>query len=170
VAVGCEVAVVVDGQVAPTGSGPVLVRGPQVMAGYLGRSPGLTDGWFRTGDLGALDEAGFLTLTGREADTINRGGEKVAPGEIDGVLAAHPSVVEAATFAVPHETLGEDVVAAVVLDRRYPGDVADIERYLRSRLASHKLPTRVEVVPAIPRGEHGKLRRRSLARELGFAP
>ena len=96
-----------------------MVRGPAVFSGYEDDAEAnrnaFHDGWFRTGDLGRLDEDGNLFVTGRLKEMINRGGEKILPGEVDEVFASHPAVLEAAAFAVPHPTLGEDVACAVVL-------------------------------------------------------
>ena len=108
------------GQVLPPGAtGEVGIRGESVMSGYLdnpaANQASFVNGWFRTGDQGSFDDDGYLTITGRLKELINRGGEKVAPREIDIALLEHTDVVEAAAFAIPHERLGEDVGAAVVL-------------------------------------------------------
>src|SRR5438067_6067846 len=120
-ATGVEIAVLDQaGRLLPPGSsGEVSIKGPNVIDGYE-NNPGanadsFTNGWFRTGDLGTLDEGGYLRLLGRIKELINRGGEKISPREIDEVLEAHPAVTEAVTFGVPHPTWGEDVAAAVVL-------------------------------------------------------
>ena len=115
---GPEVAIWDDGgsPLAPGCSGHVLVRGPNVSPGYyddaVANQAAFTDGWFRTGDCGYLDEDGFLFLTGRISEFINRGGEKVAPGEIDDVFMSHPDVAQAATFAIRDDRLGEDMATA----------------------------------------------------------
>jgi acyl-CoA synthetase (AMP-forming)/AMP-acid ligase II/acyl carrier protein len=154
------------------GSGEVVIRGPAVTAGY--RSPveanaeAFVDGWFRTGDRGRIDEDGYLHLEGRIKELINRGGEKIAPREIDEVLLDHPQVAQAVTFAIPHPTLGEDVAAAVVL--RAGSDVTERElaRFSAPRLAPHKVPRRFVLVDAIPKGPTGKLKRIGLAEALGL--
>ena len=121
IAAGPEVAVMDDdGGLVPQGAtGEVVIRGANVTDGYQ-NNPGanaeaFTDGWFRTGDQGVLDPDGYLTITGRLKEIINRGGEKVAPLEVDNVLSAHPEVAQVVTFAMPHPMLGEEVAAAVVL-------------------------------------------------------
>ena len=106
--------------VEPGTPGEIVVRGPRVFPGYLDDPEAtaaafLPGGWFRTGDVGFLDEAGYLHLTGRRSELINRGGAKIAPAEVDRVLLAHPAVADGAVFAVPDARLGEDIVAAVVL-------------------------------------------------------
>ena len=121
VAAGPEVAIMdEDGTLLPAGTiGEIVVRGPTVMQGYendpTANSSAFTDGWFRTGDQGYLDADGYLFITGRLKEIINRGGEKIAPQEVDDVLMEHPAVAQAVTFAVPHARLGEDIAAAVVL-------------------------------------------------------
>jgi acyl-CoA synthetase (AMP-forming)/AMP-acid ligase II/acyl carrier protein len=154
------------------GSGEVVIRGPAVTTGY--RSPieangeAFVDGWFRTGDRGRIDEDGYLYLEGRIKELINRGGEKIAPREIDEVLLDHPQVAQAVTFAIPHPTLGEDVAVAVVL--RAGSDVTELElaRFSAPRLAPHKVPRRFVLVDAIPKGPTGKLKRIGLAEALGL--
>ncbi|MEA2778694.1 MAG: oxalate---CoA ligase, partial [Rhodospirillaceae bacterium] len=120
-AAGPEVAVMgPDGRLLPAGTaGEIVIRGENVTLGYANNpkanADGFRDGWFRTGDLGIIDAEGYLTISGRLKEIINRGGEKIAPREIDEVLMDHPAVAQAVTFAVPHEMLGEEVAAAVVL-------------------------------------------------------
>lgn len=152
----------------PTGAvGEVQVRGPQVFAGYLDdpqlNAEAFVDGWFRLGDLGRFDEHGDLTLVGRIKDTINRGGEKIAPQEIDAVLQSLPGVVDAAAFGVPHPALGEEVVAAIV---RATGSSVDADTAIaavRAQLGERRSPRQVWFVRALPRTEAGKLRRGALA-------
>src|SRR5207248_4557193 len=118
---GPEVAIMdEDGLLVPRGRvGEVVIRGANVMPGYENNpeanEDAFLDGWFRTGDQGVLEPDGFLRLTGRLKELINRGGEKIAPIEIDVVLLAHPAVQQCVTFAVPHSKLGEDIAAAIVL-------------------------------------------------------
>src|ERR1700733_3393450 len=120
VAAGPEVAVMDDnGNLAGPGvTGEVVIKGPGVTAGYeanpAANAAAFTKGWFRTGDQGRIDSEGYLTLTGRLKEIINRGGEKIAPREIDETLLNHPAVAQAVAFAIPHLTLGEEVAAAVV--------------------------------------------------------
>ena len=147
--------------------GEIVIRGDNVTSGYV-NNPGanttaFASGWFRTGDQGYLDGDGYLTITGRLKEIINRGGEKVSPREVDEALLDHPSVAQAVAFAVPHPTLGEDVAAAVVLR---PGAVITTEElraYAFIRLADFKVPSQIVVVDDIPKGPTGKLQRIGLA-------
>ena len=151
--------------------GEVVVRGRSVMAGYQDapeeNERSFRAGWFRTGDLGRRDEEGNLFLTGRLKEMINRGGEKIAPREVDELLLAHPAIVDAAVFAVSHASLGEEVAAAVVLAEGESLSGRDVIEYLRPQLAYFKIPRVVHVVPEIPRTAGGKLRRSRLAEDLG---
>ncbi|RDI57946.1 AMP-binding protein [Microvirga subterranea] len=157
--------------VAPGLKGEIWVRGPTVIQGYLD-APDLNRaafvrGWFRTGDIGSLDDDGFLSLHGRLSEQINRGGEKIAPGEIDIALLRHPDIAEAAAFAVPHPRLGEDVAAAVVLHPGARTTPAELRRFLQQDLASFKIPHRILVLDALPKGTTGKVQRRRLTEMIG---
>ncbi len=157
-----------DGQpVAPGERGEIRVRGATVMPGYLGdetlNHEALRDGWFHTGDIGSLDEEGFLHLHGRLREVINRGGEKVSLSEVDAALLRHPAVAEAAAFGVPHQRLGQDVAAAVVLRPAMAVTGAELQRFLRDELVYFKVPRRVQIVEALPRGLTGKVLRHRLA-------
>jgi acyl-CoA synthetase (AMP-forming)/AMP-acid ligase II/thioesterase domain-containing protein/acyl carrier protein len=170
---GCEVQVVDDdgGALPPGTVGEVVVRGPSITAGYLG-DPAVTaaafrDGWFRTGDQGRLDADGRLTLTGRLKEIINRGGEKVAPREIDEALLGHPEVKYAAAFGVPHPRLGEEVAAAVVLQEGATVTASQLRVWVADHLAPYKVPRRLVAVERIPMGKTGKLDRAVLAAQLG---
>lgn len=161
--------VAADGaDVQPGREGEIWVRGPGVMSGYLD-DPEATaavlrpDGWYRTGDLGYLDEDRFLFLTGRLNELINRGGEKIAPAEVDAVLQAHPAIVEAATFAAPDARLGEDLVAAVVLREGVSIPLWQLRAWLLERLSPVKTPRRFWVLDSLPRTPTGKVQRRVLA-------
>jgi acyl-CoA synthetase (AMP-forming)/AMP-acid ligase II/acyl carrier protein len=146
--------------------GELWVRGPEVIAAY--ESPpeanrdAFRDGWFRTGDCGQIDEQGFLHLSGRVKDVINRGGVKVSPAEVEVVLASHPAVREAAVFARRHPTLGEDVCAAVVLETGRSASEAELRRFARQRLSAAKVPTRIFAAATLPRNAAGKLQRTEL--------
>src|SRR5262249_51008172 len=134
-------------QAAPGERGEIWVRGPGVISGYF-NAPDLSrsvfvDGWFRTGDIGSLDEQGFLAIHGRVSELINRGGEKIAPIEVDNALMRHPSVAEAASYAVPHPRLGQDVAAAVVLRSGSKASPAELRKFLSSQLAWSKIPRRI---------------------------
>ncbi|WP_394375356.1 AMP-binding protein [Stutzerimonas frequens] len=157
-----------DGQsVAPGERGEIRVRGATVMPGYLGdealNREVLRDGWFHTGDIGSLDEEGFLHLHGRLREVINRGGEKVSLSEVDAALLRHPAVAEAAAFGVPHQRLGQDVAAAVVLRPGIAVTGAELQRFLRDELVYFKVPRRVQIIEALPRGLTGKVLRHRLA-------
>lgn len=158
--------------VAPGSEGEIWVRGPRVMTGYLD-DPEATaaalrpDGWYRTGDLGYLDEDGFLFLTGRLNELINRGGEKIAPAEVDGVLQTHPAIAEVATFAVPDTRLGEDIVAAVVLREGMTIRAWELRAWLLERLSPAKAPRRFWMVESLPRTATGKVQRGVLAVRFG---
>jgi len=157
-----------DGQpVAPGERGEIRVRGATVMPGYLGdealNREVLRDGWFHTGDIGSLDEEGFLHLHGRLREVINRGGEKVSLSEVDAALLRHPAVAEAAAFGVPHQRLGQDVAAAVVLRPAMEMTGAELQRFLRDELVYFKVPRRVQIIKALPRGLTGKVLRHRLA-------
>jgi acyl-CoA synthetase (AMP-forming)/AMP-acid ligase II len=152
--------------------GEVAVRGENVTAGYLdndeANAKSFTSGWFRTGDEGYLDEDGYLVLTGRLKEMINRGGEKIAPVEIDRVLLDHPAVSQAVTFAVPHPRLGEDVGAAIVVREGATVTPARLRAFARERLAAFKVPALIAFVQEIPRGPTGKPQRIGLAAALGI--
>ena len=156
-----------DGHRLPAGKlGEILVGGPTVISGYLD-APELNracflDGWFRSGDIGSIDEDGFLTLHGRKTDVINRGGEKISPLEIDDALMRHPAVLEAAAFAVPHPRLGEDVVAAVVLRPGMTTTSVELRKYLQEQVAPFKVPRRIVFRDQLPKGTTGKVLRRRL--------
>ncbi|MGA8258643.1 MAG: AMP-binding protein [Arenicellales bacterium] len=159
-----------NGEVLPIGEGEVVVRGPTVFAGYEnGNERGcdvFRNGWYRTGDLGYLDAEGYLTLTGRLTEIINRGGEKVSPLEVDSVLLDHPAVAEAVTFGMQDATLGEAVAAAVKLQPDSNCGARDIRRFLLSRLAPFKVPQRIVFVSELPKGPTGKTFRKGLLEHL----
>ena len=162
---GPRMAIMSDaGELLPVGEvGEIVVRGPSVMAGYA-NSPEATeaafsDGWLRTGDRGRTDDDGYFYVTGRVKEMINRGGESVSPREIDEVLAAHPAVAQAVTFAVPHPTLGEDLAVAVELLGEGTASEDELRRFAFERLAPSKVPSRIVTVTSIPKGPTGKLQR-----------
>jgi acyl-CoA synthetase (AMP-forming)/AMP-acid ligase II len=171
IAAGPEVAIMDEtGTILPRGEvGEVVIRGPNVTGGYDANVKAFTDGWFRTGDQGRLDEAGYLFLTGRLKELINRGGEKVSPLEVDTVLMDHPAVAQAVTFAMPHAKLGEEVAAAVVLREGQTAAEQAIRDFAAARLAAFKVPRRVIILDEIPKGATGKLQRIGLAQKLGLA-
>lgn len=175
-AAGPEVAVMDEaGGVVPAGTeGEIVIRGDNVMHGYLANpaadATAFHGSWFRTGDLGYLDPDGYVKVTGRLKEIINRGGEKVAPLEVDDVLLDHPDVAQVCTFALPHPRLGEDVAAAVVRAPESGVDEAALRAFAAERLADFKVPRTVVFVDEIPKGATGKIQRIGLARALGLAP
>jgi acyl-CoA synthetase (AMP-forming)/AMP-acid ligase II len=149
----------------------VAVRGATVIEGYLENpeadATAFTSGWFRTGDEGVRDADGYVFLTGRLKEQINRGGEKISPVEVDRVLLGHPEVAEAVVFALPHDLLGEDVGAAVVLREGSKLTVSELRSHAAEHLAAFKVPTRFVFVADIPKGPTGKVQRIGLAERLG---
>ncbi|MBS7789031.1 acyl--CoA ligase [Roseococcus sp. SDR] len=172
---GPEVRIMSDeGEFLPQGEvGEVVIRGPNVTAGYEANpeanAKAFTKGWFRTGDQGMLDADGYLQLTGRLKELINRGGEKVSPLEVDGVLSAHSAVAQALTFAIPHSKLGEEVGAAVVLREGAELTERELRDFAAKYLADFKVPRKVVFLPEIPKGATGKLMRIGLAEKLGIS-
>jgi acyl-CoA synthetase (AMP-forming)/AMP-acid ligase II len=155
-----------EGQEQPPGTaGEVAIRGANVTAGYhnnpAANADVFTNGWFRTGDQGVLDADGYLTLTGRLKELINRGGEKISPLEVDAVLLEHPAVAEAVSFAVPDPKYGEEVHGAVVL--KGEADADGLVAFCRDRLADFKVPKRIYITQALPRTATGKIQRRHVA-------
>jgi len=172
-ATGIDVGVMGEGGALLTADSPgeVVIKGPSVIDGYANNaaanSEAFVDGWFRTGDQGHLSRDGYLSLIGRLKEMINRGGEKIAPREIDDVLLKHPAVGEAVAFGTPHEKWGEEVAAAVVLK----GEATEREliAFARERLADYKVPRRLYIVDQIPRTATGKIQRRAVASALNEA-
>ncbi len=160
VPINAELLILDEGdQPAATGvEGEILLRGAGVIEEYLGdqRQDAFWNGWLRTGDLGRVDEDGYLYVVGRKKEVIKRGGHSVFPLEIDNVMITLPGVAEAITFAVPHDTLGEDVIAAVVRKPGHTVDSASIKQHVSETLSSYKIPTRILVVDSIPRNSIGK--------------
>ena len=148
--------------------GEVVVRGACVFDGYdrnaTANAEAFLGSWYRTGDLGIFDEDGYLHLVGRLREMINRGGQKISPADVDEALVAHPGIVDAAAFAVPHPMLGEVVGAAVVLAPGSRLRERDIVDFLRDRLEPIKWPRTFVFVERIPRGPSGKVRRYEVAR------
>ncbi len=171
---GIELAILDEaGRPQPPGTrGEVCIKGPTVIDGYEANpaadEAAFTGGWFRTGDEGYLDIDGYLYLTGRLKEQINRGGEKVSPLEVDEVLLRHEAVAQAVTFAVPHEKLGEDVAAAVVLVPGTAATEAELRQHVGRSLAAFKIPRRVVFCDDLPKGPTGKLQRIGLAQRLGL--
>ncbi|MFM8322076.1 MAG: non-ribosomal peptide synthetase [Chloroflexota bacterium] len=160
-----------SGALLPQGAaGEIAIRGPNVTPGYLERPEAnreaFTNGWFRTGDEGYFDPDGYLYITGRLKEMINRGGEKVTPREVDEALMDHPAVTQAVTFAVKHPTLGEDVAAAVVLRPGAQAGERELRQFVLTRLTAQKAPSQVIFLDKIPKGASGKLQRIGLGERL----
>jgi len=153
--------------------GEIVIRGENVTAGYennpKANAEAFVNGWFRTGDQGVMDTDGYFRLTGRLKEIINRGGEKVSPREVDEAIMDHPAVLQVVTFAVPHDKLGEDIAAAVVLREGASATEQDLKSFLAQRLAAFKTPRKILFLPEIPKGATGKLQRIGLAEKLGLA-
>jgi oxalate---CoA ligase len=164
-----------DGRILPADElGEIVARGPGVTPGYIddpeANAIAFADGWFRTGDVGRIDHDGFVTIIGRLKEIINRGGEKIAPSEIDEALLHHPAVAEAAAFPIPHPSLGEDVAAAVVFRAGKTATTLELRQFLRTMLAPHKIPRHIRVVEALPRNATGKVKRLELAESIPESP
>ena len=176
IAAGPDVAIMSEGgDLLEAGQiGEIVIRGPNVTAGYeandKANAEAFTHGWFRTGDQGVLDEAGYLRLTGRLKEIINRGGEKISPREVDEILMDHPAVAQVVTFAVPHAKLGEEVAAVVVLKEGAAAEERELRAFAAERLADFKVPRTILFMDEIPKGATGKLQRIGLAQKLGLAP
>jgi len=174
VAAGPEIAIMDEaGTLLRAGeAGEIVVRGANVTRGYVdnpeANARSFTNGWFRTGDQGVLDEQGYLRLTGRLKELINRGGEKISPLEVDTVMMDHPAVAQIVTFAMPHDKLGEDVAAAVVLKGGMAATEQELKDFANERLAPFKVPRKILFLEEIPKGATGKLQRIGLAAKLGL--
>ncbi len=167
---GIDIAVMDDAGslVSPGERGEVVIRGTSVIDGYANNpeanAKSFTAGWFRTGDQGTIDSDGYLSLIGRLKEMINRGGEKIAPREIDDVLLQHPAVAEAVAFGLPHPSWGEEVAAAVVLKSKASEN--ELTAFARERLADYKVPRKLFIVDTIPRTATGKIQRRAVAESV----
>jgi oxalate---CoA ligase len=175
VAAGPEVCILdPDGNRLPPGStGEIAIRGENVTKGYennpKANGEAYVNGWFRTGDQGVMDDEGYVSITGRLKEIINRGGEKVSPREVDEVLMDHPCVQQCVTFGMPHRMLGEDVAAAVVLREGTNATEKELREFLAKHLADFKVPRKILILDDIPKGATGKLQRIGLAEKLGLA-
>lgn len=173
-AAGPEIAIMEeqgDRILAASQVGEIVIRGENVTHGYANNpeanQEAFTSGWFKTGDQGYLDEDGYLYITGRLKEIINRGGEKISPREIDEVLLGHPAVAQALAFSIPDPVLGEDVAAVVVLKDADTNE-RDLRHYASKHLAHFKIPKRIIISEEIPKGPTGKLQRIGLAEKLGI--
>ena len=157
-------------------TGEIVISGPNVTPGYEGNPKANAENffeaggkrWFRTGDQGAFDAEGYLRLTGRLKEIINRGGEKISPLEVDAALLSHPEIAQVVCFAVPHPKLGEEIAAAAVLAEGSSLDEQGIRAFAAERLADFKVPRRVLLLDEIPKGATGKIQRIGMAETLGL--
>jgi acyl-CoA synthetase (AMP-forming)/AMP-acid ligase II len=173
-AAGPEIAIMdEEGHLVSAGRvGEIVIRGENVTAAYennpKANAEAFIDGWFRTGDQGTLDKEGYLSITGRLKEIINRGGEKISPREIDEVLMDHPAVQQVVTFGIPHDKLGEEVGAAVVLREGMAATERELRDFVAGRVADYKVPRKLLFMEEIPKGATGKLQRIGLAQKLGL--
>jgi len=178
VAAGPEMSIMAeDGSLLPRGTGlehtgEIVIRGPNVTAGYennpKANADGFLNGWFRTGDQGVIDDDGFVSITGRLKEIINRGGEKISPREVDEILMDHPAVAQVVCFGMPHPKLGEEVAAVVVLREGQQASERELQTFVGTRAADYKVPKKVLFMDEIPKGATGKLQRIGLAQKLGL--
>jgi oxalate---CoA ligase len=172
---GPEIRIVDDtGTTVPRGqTGEIVIKGPNVMSAYennpKANADAFYDGWFRTGDQGVMDDDGYVAITGRLKEIINRGGEKISPREVDEIIMDHPAVHQCVTFAVPHDMLGEEVAAAIVLRQGVAATDKELREFASARLAPYKVPKKILILDQIPVGATGKLQRIGLAQKLGLA-
>ncbi len=156
-----------QGSEVPQGDpGEIVMRGPFVMNGYWGRDDAtdevMADGWFHTGDIATVDEDGYFFIVDRKKDLIIRGGYNVYPREIEEVLYTHPGVLEAAVIGVPHDSLGEEIGAAVVLRDGEQATTDELRDFAKSKLAAYKYPRVIWLVDELPKGPTGKVLKREI--------
>ncbi len=178
IAAGPEVAIMAeDGSLLPRGTdlehtGEIVIRGDNVTIGYennpKANAEAFQNGWFRTGDQGVIDAEGYIGITGRLKEIINRGGEKISPREVDEILMDHPAVAQVVCFGMPHPKLGEEVAACVVLREGQTVSERDLQAFVASRAADYKVPKKILFMDEIPKGATGKLQRIGLAAKLGL--
>jgi acyl-CoA synthetase (AMP-forming)/AMP-acid ligase II len=174
VAAGPEMAIMDEAGklLAPGETGEIVIRGPNVTRGYeanpKANAEAYSDGWFRTGDQGTMDAEGYVSITGRLKEIINRGGEKVSPREVDEILMDHPAVAQVVCFGMPHAKLGEEVAACVVLREGGAVSERELQEFVGRRAADYKVPKKILFMDEIPKGATGKLQRIGLAAKLGL--
>ena len=174
IAAGPEVSVMDEGgALLPAGDvGEIVIRGPNVSDGYennpAANAEAFTNGWFRTGDQGVMDDEGYVTITGRLKEIINRGGEKISPREIDEVILDHAAVRQVVAFAMPHPKLGEEVAVAAVLREGMEATPRELQVFAGERLADFKVPRKILLMDDIPKGPTGKIQRIGMAEKLGL--
>ena len=151
--------------------GEIVIRGHNLFKGYLGRAEAnreaVVDGWFRTGDLGTIDDEDLITIVDRKKDMIVRNGYNVYPTEVENVLVRHEAVQTAAVFGVPDRVHGQEIAAAVVLKSGAEATEEELIGFVKERIAAFKFPRIVHFVPELPLGPSGKVLKRELAREFG---
>jgi acyl-CoA synthetase (AMP-forming)/AMP-acid ligase II len=162
-----------DGTLLPRGGiGEIVIRGANVTPGYLNNDKANAEafaaGWFRTGDQGQMDAEGYVSITGRLKEIINRGGEKVSPREVDEILMDHAAVAQVVCFGMPHAKLGEEVAAVVVLREGAAATERELQEFVATRAADFKVPKKILFMDEIPKGATGKLQRIGLAAKLGL--
>jgi len=173
-AAGPEVAIMDEyGVLLPVDEiGEIVIRGDNITPGYennpKANAEAFTHSWFRTGDQGSLDADGYIAITGRLKEIINRGGEKISPREVDEVLLDHPAVGQVVTFGLPHDKLGEEVAAVVVLREGQTATEREIRDFAALKLAEYKVPKKILFMDEIPKGATGKMQRIGLAQKLGL--
>jgi acyl-CoA synthetase (AMP-forming)/AMP-acid ligase II len=171
-ATGVEIRIVAEDEkdAATGGVGEIWVRGATVTSGYLNNpeanSTSFVDGWFRSGDLGSRDAEGYLFVRGRLKEIINRGGEKISPGDIDAVLLSNPKVLEAASFGESDAIYGEIAQAAVILRPGVKATEGELRDYCRAKLSTFEVPERIYIVADFPRTAKGSTDRRALAAQF----
>jgi acyl-CoA synthetase (AMP-forming)/AMP-acid ligase II len=174
IAAGPEVGIMDnEGALLPRGeTGEIVIRGANVTAGYESNpkenEEAFVNGWFRTGDQGVMDAEGYISITGRLKEIINRGGEKVSPREVDEILMDHPAVAQVVCFGMPHPKLGEEVAAVVVLREGQQATERELQTFVSGRAADYKVPKKILFMEEIPKGATGKLQRIGLAAKLGL--
>ena len=162
-----------DGSLLPRGAtGEIVIRGDNVTTGYesnpKANAEAFEHGWFRTGDQGVMDAEGYISITGRLKEIINRGGEKISPREVDEILMDHPAVAQVVCFGMPHPKLGEEVAACVVLREGATVTERALQEFVAKKAADYKVPKNSLFMDEIPKGATGKLQRIGLAAKLGL--
>jgi long-chain acyl-CoA synthetase len=163
----------IDGnEVAPGESGELLIKGPGVMKGYLNRpqdtGEALREGWLHTGDIARRDDDGYIYIVDRKKDLVVRGGYNVYPREIEEVIYQVPQILEVAVIGVPHEDLGEELAAVVVLKEGVKLDPDAIRDYVKERVAPYKYPRIVKIVPnSLPKSGTGKILKKEIRKQFG---